>query len=244
MLVSSLALANYDKEKPKGFLWYEDLPKIMPKKEQETKNMPPPVQAPTNARTRNKDLKQKLDDAIQVMLDVPTVENAIYAQRMQKQVMDRSEQVSKAWLLAALVDQELLNPKDNPNVLHRELAKQTNSIEQQATLKEIAKNWGLLFYVRSRCNFCTRFAPIVKEFADFYQFQVLAVSEGGYDYGPFVGAKDTGLIAQINPKKETPMLYLVHKDGKQIYPVARGLTDSEKIKDNILLLIELQRLKA
>lgn len=241
LLVPGIAVAYYNAERPAGFLWYEDLPPQNKDKNRPSKDAGLSRPEIETASVRNKKLKQKLDNAIQIALDNPTVENAIYAQRVQKEVMDRSEKFSQAWMLAALLDQELLTPKDNPNVLHRKLAQQVTNAADATTLKTIAEDWGLFFYIKPGCIFCERFAPIVQEFAENYQFQVLAISEVGLPYTTFKGAKDTGLIARINPAKETPMLYLVHRDGKHIYPVARGLTDSEKIKENILLILTSDR---
>jgi conjugal transfer pilus assembly protein TraF len=241
LLISSVSFAYYDSETPTGFLWYKETLKKQKNEKQPKEAVLPHAESET-AAIRNKKLKQKLDNAIQIALDNPTIENAITAQRVQKEVMMRSDQFSKAWMLAALLDQDLLSDKDNPNVLHRKLAQHATNIADEKTLQEVAKDWGLFFYIKPSCIFCERFAPIVEEFAEKYRFQVLAISDVGAPYATFKGAKDTGLIAKINPTKDTPMLYLVHKDGKKLYPVARGLTDLEKIKENILLILELGKL--
>ena len=241
LLMPGIALAYYNNDPPSGFLWYKETLKKQ-KVERPPKDVVSQSADNNTATLRNKKLKQKLDDAIQTALDKPTVENAIIAQRVQKEVMTRAEKFSKAWMLASLLDQDLLTPRDNPNVLHRKLAQHVTNTNEEKSLKEIARDWGLFFSIKPSCIFCERFAPIVQEFAEKYQFQVLAISDEGAAFAGFSGAKDTGLIANINPVKETPMLYLVHKDGKRLYPIARGLTDSEKIKENILLILELGKL--
>ena len=89
------------------------------------------------------------------------------------------------------------------------------------------------------CPYCERFVPIVKEIGDDYGFQVLAVSENGENYGPFKGVKDTGILHNLNEEGVVPLLFLVHKDGKRIYPIARGITDADKIAENILSIKDL-----
>ena len=233
---------SIDLEKPQGFLWYKDLPP-QKKSEPESQKQQQTKIIGNDAKLRNQALKKELDDAIQEALDQPTLTNAIKAQRIQNKVFKKSEQFSKVWMLAALLDPDLLKAEDNPNVLNNKLAKDEKKIIDRGTLQKIAKDWGLVFYVKEDCVFCERFAPIIAEFSSEYQFQVLAVSDSGNKYFSFKGAKDSGLIAKINPLKETPMLYMVHQNGQRIYPIARGLTDSEKIKDNILLVLELQKIK-
>lgn len=229
---------------PQGFMWYTEDP-VAPKADQSLET-PQPITIQQTASTqsieaskRNQALKQKLEDAIQVMLDNPTLDNAVIAQRMQKKVMDRSDAVAKSWVLASLVDAGLITPETNPNVLHRELARKEKETKDTDQLNAIAQEWGLFFYVMEQCTYCQRFAPIVKEIQAEAGFQVLAVSHTGTHYAGFEGRKDTGFLDHLNPERVAPILYLVHKDGKRIYPVARGLTDAERVKANILMIHKL-----
>ena len=227
-------------DSPKGFLWYTEEPmKPTPEKAQPAIKKHPANPQVLAATERNAALKQKLDDAIQVMLDNPTLENAITAQRIQKEVMDRSEAVAKSWVLASLADAGLITPETNPNVLHRELAQKEKAKTDTDKLKTMAQDWGLFFYVSEKCIYCQRFAPMVKEMQKDFGVQVLAVSNTGTDFAGFEGKKDTGFLDHLNPERVTPVLYLVHQDGKRIYPVARGLTDSERLKANILMMHKL-----
>jgi len=88
------------------------------------------------------------------------------------------------------------------------------------------------------CIYCQRFIPIVEAAQKTYGFKVLAISDFGGNFGPFEGQKDTGLISNLNPEGEAPLLFLIHKDGKEIYPIARGITDLEQIGDHILMVIK------
>ena len=218
-------------------MWYTD--DFVSKQQDQFRTLPPRItEAVAEAKARNQQLSQKLDDAIQIMLDVPTVENAIKAQRLQKQVMERSEQVSKAWVLAALLDAGLLKFEDNQNVLHRELQKDSKAENTTKQLKNAANDWGVLFYWREECIYCQRFIPIVHELQIKYGFKVMAVSEHGGNYGSWLGQKDTGLIGNLNPYGEAPLLFLLHKDGNMIYPIARGITDLDQIAENILMVVK------
>ena len=236
--ISTCKAQDFYTQKPRGFLWYTDEPR-KEKAPRDTSLTPVQKKALSReevARQRNEALKQKLDGSIQVVLDNPTIDNAIRAQRMQKLVMDRSTEFSKVWRLAALVDAGLIKPEMNPNVLHQEISKKDKRNQDLMALKKMTQEWGLFLYVMDHCKYCMKFAPIVKEIQDETGFQVLAISQEGKNYGPLIGRKDTGILDHLNPEGFAPVLYLVHRDGKRIYPVARGLTDSGKVKENILLI--------
>lgn len=236
LAVPLVAASNIYEEKPKGFLWYTD--DLILKPQELTASSTKIFTTAAEAKVRNQQLSQKLDDAIQIMLDAPTVENAIKTQRLQKQVMDRSEQVSQSWVLAALLDAGLLKFEDNQNVLHRELQKDSKAENITKDLKQVANDWGILFYWREGCIYCQRFIPIVHEIEIKYGFKVMAVSDHGGNYGSWFGQKDTGLIDNLNPYGEAPLLFLLHKDGKEIYPIARGITDLQQIAANILMVVK------
>ena len=216
---------------PQGFNWYNEEASLVNKDESQMvdgKNR--------DAKGRNEALKKQLEDAIDQLLDKPTVENAIIAQRMQKLVMDRGEEVSRAWVMAALVDSGLIKMEENPNVLHREIAKAENAGKEAKILQAYAKEWGLVLWWRHNCPYCTKFVPIIQSLQQAYDFQVMAVSETGEDYGPFKGQGDMqGIFRKLNPEGLAPILYLVHRNGDKIIPIAKGLKDADTIKENILL---------
>jgi conjugal transfer pilus assembly protein TraF len=241
---ANIAIAAHNKagllanDQPSGFLWYKDEVPIPQKKPQESANNNPEGQLskPQAAKARNDALKSRLDDAIAVVLDEPTVKNALAAQRMQKIVMDRSEDVSKVWMLAALIDSKLIRGDMNPNVLHRSLQQEEKNQQREELLKSMHSNWGLFLSVTDGCIYCQRFLPIVEQLQQEINMQVLAISKTGKDYGPFKGAEDTGLMSHLNPEGIYPLLFMANKDGKRIYPVARGLTEIDKIKENMIMV--------
>ena len=228
-------------QSPEGFLWYNEKP--FPTKEKEERHAPalaetlPAVQA----KARNEGLKQRLEDAIQILLDRPSLEHAILAQRLQKEVMDRGEMVAEAWGPAALLDAGILDMKDNPNNLHRVIAKEQKVAKDQEVLKKKAATWGLVVFVQPQCPWCTKFIPILQDLKERFGFQILAISKEGGAYGPFPGGRDDhGMIGRFNPQGFAPLLFMVSRDGQHIYPIAKGLTDLEKIQENILLILKLR----
>ena len=154
-----------------------------------------------------------MEDAIDIAVDNPTLQNVMRAQRIQKIVMDKAEALAQQWVRVALVDDTL--ESENPNHLHRTIQKQEKEKNQLKILQEMAQNFGLFFYVQESCVYCQTFLPIVKELSQETGFQVLAISNSGQNFGPFEGAPDTGLLDFLNPKKISPTLFLVSRDGKK-----------------------------
>lgn len=232
---------------PEGFMWYGAIPEGENNKPEETSqtntketvtNPSPNLSTPEG---RNQALKERLETAIQKVLDQPTVDNAISAQRLQKVVFERSEEVSKVWLLATLLDAGLLKPQDNPNPLNRKILQEEKKGEVIRKLSILAKDWGLLVEISDHCGYCKSYLPILDELQQKTFMQILAVGSTASSYGPYPVAEDTATskayLRAYNPEGYTPTTYLIHKDGKEIYPVARGLTDAEAVMDNILSVL-------
>ncbi len=232
LLISFLAIAKEKVEEPKGFMWYKEGParKIEEKTEEKKASLNAKT---TQAHDRNQALKKKLEDAIAVALDNPTMQNVIEAKKLQKEVMDKSQYFANVWTVATLVESGFISKDEHHNTLHNKISKQQREFTQHERLKEMAKEFGLFFQFDESCHHCARFAPIIREFANEHNFQVLAISEAGNDYQGFPGAKDTGLMIHLNPDQVVPVVYLVHKDGERIYPIARGIIDADEIRDNI-----------
>ena len=232
---------------PKGFLWYnEELVQQLPHKTinnppsskiplpLNSKQEPSPKQEPHDQRIEA--LKKEFNRAQRIALDNPTLENIIIAQRLHKQILEKSHKFATMWQLAALLDYKLTNNNEPANSLHKNLHEARQEENNITKLKYLAKNWGLILQVSQGCNYCHAFAPIVKQFAGKYGFQLLFVSANNTFFENMQTTQDTGLLKQLNPEHIVPTLYLVDSSGKQIYPIARSIINEDKIAENILTI--------
>jgi conjugal transfer pilus assembly protein TraF len=240
ILISNVSQASFEK-KPQGFLWYnERLQKEKTKKDDQAlaKNENKQQKEIADWDRRIEDLKERFNVAERRAIDNPTIGNVIVAQRLQKEIMDKSEQFANMWQLAVLLDHELSNNEEHSNILHRKISEQTKKQKNDDKLKNIARSWGLILQFDNDCPHCHAFAPIVREFAETFGFQVLAVSIGGNDFAGIAGIRDTGFIASsgLNPNREVPVLYLMSSNGALIYPIARGINNVGQIAANILAI--------
>ncbi|MFP3034805.1 MAG: conjugal transfer protein TraF, partial [Candidatus Tisiphia sp.] len=188
----------------KVFLWYNEQQVAETNKLQshDASSLSQPKQQSYNEPydQRIEDLKQKFNRAQRQALDNPTLTNVIIAQRLHKQILEKSHQFATMWQLASLFDYRLTNIHEPTNSLHKRLYEIRQETENSENLRFLAKNWGLILQVNQDCNYCHAFSPIVKEFADKYGFQLLLVSNNGENFADIKTTKDTGLLNKLNPK--------------------------------------------
>ncbi len=225
-------------QQPQGFLWYNEdhvyKPEIL-KFSQDKKKQEPELE-PYNQRIEA--LKKEFNRAQRKALDDPTLENVIIAQRLHKQILEKSHKFATMWQLATILDYKLVNMDEPVNSLHKKLYEVRQEEENSKKLRFLAKDWGLILQVNQGCEYCHAFTPIVLEFANKYKFQLLFVSNDGENFEYIKTTRDTGLLSRLNPTNLVPVLYLVDSSGKQIYPVARGIISEDKIAKNILLIVQ------
>ncbi|EER22352.1 F pilus assembly protein TraF [Rickettsia endosymbiont of Ixodes scapularis] len=225
-------------QQPQGFLWYNEdhayKPEIL-KFSQDQKKQEPELE-PYDQRIEA--LKKEFNRAKRKALDDPTLENVIIAQRLHKQILEKSHKFATMWQLATILDYKLVNMDEPVNSLHKKLYEVRQEEENSQKLRLLAKDWGLILQVNQGCEYCHAFAPIVREFADKHGFQLIFVSNSETRFQGISTIKDTGLLQTLNPAKLVPVLYLVDSSGIQIYPVARGIISEDKIAKNILLIVQ------
>ncbi len=227
-------------DKPQGFLWYNEAVMQPIKKPQYLKSKLSSKETLEPHDQRIENLKQQFNKAQRIALDNPTLENVIKAQRLQKQIMEKSQKFAAIWQLASLIDYRLSNPAEPSNNLHKKLYQERVEQDSSEKLQELSKDWGLILQVNNDCPYCHAFAPIVQQFADKYGFQLLFVStSNNSSFQNMRTIRDTGLLHQLNPQQTVPVLYLIASNGKKIYPIARGILSEDKITENIMTLINM-----
>ncbi|HJD59645.1 MAG TPA: conjugal transfer protein TraF, partial [Rickettsia endosymbiont of Omalisus fontisbellaquei] len=201
MLIASNCLAAENKiirnEKHLGFLWYNEENIEIPENQKDKANSGQIETKNSNIapyKQRIKDLKEQFDDASLRAIDNPTLENVLMAQRLQKKIINKSEDFGMMWYLASLIDPQLTDDNSATNSLDRKLRQEYLDKKNNRKLHIIAENWGVVLQINTKCTFCEIFAPIVKGFAGKYGFQLIAVSENGKDYQGIKGVKDTGIL--------------------------------------------------
>lgn len=80
----------------KSWLWYEEN-NLAPKETKPLQQEANKITRASKAEVRNNSLKKELDDAINIALDDPTLENMTKVQRLQKKVIDKASDFADMW---------------------------------------------------------------------------------------------------------------------------------------------------
>jgi conjugal transfer pilus assembly protein TraF len=222
-----------------GFNWYNEKKaeikqRQRPLFEQESskKMMPTLPQYEQNIRS----LQLAHQQAHRMALDNPTTENLLMELRLEKIIMSKSRNYAERRVAVAIMESEFINMKNHSNVLHRKVQEQVDSKEVMEKLHNLSKEWGIIMQVQDGCPHSHAFAPIVLEFAGTHGFELLAATVDGGDFEHIEGVKDNGEMVMFNPSRETPILYLVKNDGREVLPISRGINNEDQIIQNIMMI--------
>ncbi len=220
LILQGLAKADtLPSKEPGGWLWYKD-PIIKVKKEKST----PPSKKKKTPVEEVELIKKEFEEATAEALISPTFENVQRAQRIQTQIINRSEEFSKMWQWVVLQDASHWRAEGHGNRVHREIYKEEEQKKLNRNLKCLSKSFGLFLFFKESCPYCHAFAPIVKVFADTHGFVVKAVSA---DHGKLAefpsSALDNGTIRKLNPESIFPALFLINPTTQEVIPLSWGM---------------------
>ncbi|KDO03253.1 type-F conjugative transfer system pilin assembly protein TraF [Rickettsia tamurae subsp. buchneri] len=128
-------------QQPQGFLWYNEqqVAEINKLQSHNASSLSKLQQEPYDQRIE--DLKQQFNRAQRKALDNPTLENVIIAQRLHKQILEKSYKFATMWQLASLLDYSLISNNIPANSLHKKLYEIKQDQENSQKLRFLAKNW-------------------------------------------------------------------------------------------------------
>jgi conjugal transfer pilus assembly protein TraF len=228
--VITQAQAGFFEGHAKGWHWYEVQPKE-PKKE-----APTPPLTPTHVFQK---IQKELKSRLHLALLNPTFENVKAYQEYQHKWMDKSDLFSKMWMKVvyhtAYLDDSLLYPQTQAaqSLYYEKKEKETTEL-----LKEVAKSYGLFFFFRSDCAYCHKLAPLVKEFASQFGFDVLGISTDGEGIEGFEdAAPDNGSSVKLGVKT-VPSVFAVNPHTQEVIPFVRGFVSLEEMKTRMVQLVK------
>jgi conjugal transfer pilus assembly protein TraF len=198
----------------------------------------PSIKLPT-ARDKVKQIQQNFEEVTAKAILNPTLSNVQDVMTLQRQIMDRSTRFQERWMQASLFEGQHLCASDNGTPLHRKIMQARHEKERDQKIRRLAKETGLFFIFKQNCPYCHAFAPVVKEFAKEYGFEVKAVSGDGGKLKEFPdAAPDNGMIDKINIKRVYPALFLAHPPTGNVIPVAWGMTTPAQLRENMSTIIK------
>lgn len=225
----------------RGWHWYETLP--IPAEEDESEEQKSkvftPVASPKSSSEIVKAYREELENRLHTAWISPTPANVRSYQVMQKDMMDRSKLFSTSWIQNVFQHPELDHTLVSPvNQQGRHIQLDLEKERRGQTIQDLSQKYGLFFFFSSDCPYCHQFAPIVKRFAETYDWDVIAISIDGGSIYEFPNAQPDNGLAQIWNIKALPSLYAVNPQTQEAIPIAHGLTSMDEMENRVMVLIE------
>ena len=218
----------------RGWHWYEpsETPHLSEEKPEARLSPSSPVDRIAAYR---KELEQRMAKAWLT----PTSQTIQAYMTMQKDLMDRSQRFSDVWMKTLFETPELDHTLVSP-VHHtaRHVHLDQEKKHTRDTIQDLSRDYGLFFFFSGSCDYCHAFAPIVKQFAEQYGWDVLAISVDGGSNATFPKAiQDNGLYEQWKVSV-IPALFAVNPHTGHVMPIAYGMTSLDQMETRVMTLVK------
>jgi conjugal transfer pilus assembly protein TraF len=228
---------DFFSDKERGWFFYEEPVLEEKKKEDVIKPIPNKggggfgqMSAREILKKQGEDWENSLSEAI---LD-PTPENyrryLAQTAAIQKQGQDFSLGFKRAIWVNPEYDYSLESPRNTQAIIAHNEVKNRNA---DAGLRSLSKDNGILFFFRSDCPYCHRYAPILKRFAETYGFTVVPVSLDGQGISEYPYPKtnyDAGRKLKVSA---VPATFLINPDSNTVGVVGYGFSDWSELTQKI-----------
>ncbi len=221
-----------------GWFWYQD--SLFDTKVQKSpkKDTDYDLSHPTQIML---DFRKKVEDSLNLAILSPTPENLKNYAEQYFEVIRKGQRFTDAYKVMALhypqYDYSLKFPTNHvaqPIHIAEELKIRKNKIHQ------FSKSHGFFFFLASRCPYCHAFSPIVKQFTEQYNIQVVPITLDGGTLAEFPNAVPDNGSAKALKVYSLPSLFAVNPSTQQIIPIANGALSLSELEENILKIMEVQ----
>lgn len=240
--LDAFAQDSFYKKHKEGWFWYKDLifEEESPEATKEAPILlsPHPLPQSEIAKRRVETMQKELTSLRMTALEFPTRANLEKYMRLQKSMMEKAETFSKVWQEVVLMTPSLNPEVKNPTAAYA----RASYYEKEKTFKEnaisaLSKTHGLLYVFKSQCAYCTKFAPVVKLFAQKYNWQVMAISADGGMSETFPKAfPDNGIVHSLHIQS-VPALIAFNSETNEVIPISYAMTSLEQLENNVMTLI-------
>ncbi len=101
-------------------------------------------------------------------------------------------------------------------------------------LSQLAQKDGVLFFFRSDCPYCHRFAPILKRFSAQYGLTVIPISLDGLGIAEYPNPKTNYDIGRKLNVSVVPAIFLVDPEKNAVATIGYGYSDYSAMTEKIL----------
>lgn len=234
--------ADFYKKHGEGWFWYKDPPILYePEEPLERKEHSPakqPASPAARAMLEMAAFKKKLEELKVLALVQPTSENVENYMRVQKEMVDRSDRFSKTWAQVVLSNADLNPEVVSPTAQYaRHVQNEMDTTHKEKTINTLSKTYGLIYFFKGNCPYCTGFAPIVKMFSEKYNWNVLAISLDGSSSDVFPEVRPDNGIATALDIQSVPALIAYNSETNDVIPISYAMSSLDQLENNVMTLV-------
>ena len=233
-----LATSFYD-DQARGWFWYEEKkvapdveeiePVLVPAPPIVEPILPVPAQVITPILSPSEQLKAQgvaLENAMATAILTPTPENYVNYLALSKAVQAQSQTFATGFSQAITQNPTYDYSLESPNNAQAIIANNEQSNEDNnAVITAMAEETALLFFFRSDCPYCHRFAPIVKKFSGFFGFTVIPISLDNKGLPEYPYPKENLQLVHQLDIKVVPAVALMKPSTNELAIVGFGYSD-------------------
>lgn len=227
----------YYNDRERGWYWYEDPSDV---EEEEPEKVAPDaiVVQPVPVLSPREILKkqgEQWEDALATAILNPTKENYLTYLAMTSKIQQQSQDFSTGFKQAIWVSPEydytLTKPRNTQAIIAQN--EQESKLDENE-LYRLSQQNGLIFFFRSDCPFCHRFAPILKKFSERYGFSIIPVSLDGKGLPEYPYPKPNYEMGRKLNVSVVPALFMVNPDTNAVSAVGYGYADWSQLTTKVL----------
>ena len=152
-------------------------------------------------------------------------------------MMNQSELFSKAWVMNVFTNPSLDETIKNPTAQTARFVVYENERKHtESTIKGLKNSYGLFYFYSGSCAYCKAFSPIVKQFADKYGWEVVAISLDGAPSDTFTSWQADNGIAKQWDVKNVPAVFAINLETNDVIPVANGFVAVDEMEKRIVTI--------
>lgn len=220
----------------RGFHWYPPPPRAKPRTDKRseqtthTPQSPPRLEDIRDIEALRAEVKRRLEVAV---MD-PTQDNVRDYLEANTFLMRKSALFADQWRRVVWANPEFDYNTVNPaaNFAQVEL-KTARRYEEERTLRELARDYGLIVFVRSDCPFCRLQAPVLRGLSARVGLEVLPVSLDGVPTAEYPDARPDGGMSRVLTGgagvRAVPSLYLVSRRDRSTVFLGAGVMSADEI---------------
>lgn len=237
----------YYQDEARGWFFYEE-PTIINKeeeKEEEVKAVAPPPPVIEEQKTelrpseRLREQGKAYEDAVALAVLEPSPENYKNYMVWSKKILGQAEVFADGVQDYTYTDSSLDARLNTNQGADFRIKDQISKQEKDVKLSALAQDKALIFYYRSDCPYCNKYAPIIKEFSENTGFMVVPMALDNKPLLPhYPQFRVDNNLAKRLEVGAVPALYLLDPKQNNVTTIGFGLSDYDTLTDKIIAASE------